>query len=422
MNKSPCRRIPIGGMNLRLTKAAKSIANIVLMLFITLVLLVGTEFGFRLVLGKPVQASLQYSPYVFNPIYQVGLKPSAQNQFTRSEANGGKLINWATNSQGFRGPEFVSYPDYRVMVYGDSNILARFSEEKDSFVAKLQENLSQQRPDMQIEVINSGILGAGTDQLILKMQQDLPNLKPDLVVLHIFSSNDLGDLIRNRMFEVDDMGNLQRSKFAVKPDARMQAKSKFMNFVLSTRIYGVASWMNGFISGKSRSNNVDKIFANLQKSSAGEYQVYVQKKAQKYSHFDDHYDIDLATQPDSESAETKLKLLSALLGKAKAICAENNAQLMIMVQPAVFDLCQNHLFGPRDLARFGNYKQDTLCSSITKISTQKQIPTLNLYDDFLASQPEQLFFRINDDHWNDAGQALAARLAGDFISKGKLLE
>lgn len=397
-----------------MTKSMKTLGNTLLIIFITLLLLVVMEAALRVVFGKPVSISLQYSPYVYNPVYQVGLKPSNSNVFKRSKANGSASITWQTNSQGFRGPELQANPDYRVMVFGDSNILARFSEEPNTFVSKLKDNLAAKLPGKQVEVINSGIVGAGTDQLVLKMQEDVPKLKPDLVVLHIFSSNDLGDMIRNRLFELDEKGDLTRTGFPVLVDAKMKPQNKLISFLTNTRLYNAAGRINSRITGKNN-NDPAKILSNLEKTTAAEYEVYTQHEAQQFSHFDDHYDIDLATQPQSQSAITKLQLLSAMLRKAGEICADNNAQLMILVQPAVYDLCQNHLFGPKELAVNNLYKPDNICSAIMSVCNSNNLYSLNLYEPFKASQPENLHFRTDDDHWNDAGQLLAAELTANYI-------
>jgi len=79
------------------------------------------------------------------------------------------------------------------------------------------------------------------------------------------------------------------------------------------------------------------------------------------------------------------------------------------------------LFGPKDLSSYQDYRPERLCSVIGQACRDQNIPALDLFPVFNSSQPEQLYFRLNDDHWNDAGQALAARITGDFIIQNKLL-
>ena len=398
-------------------KLSKLIANALLTLLAVVLIFAILEGLLRLVLGNPSQ---QNTPYEFNPDYLVSLKPNYTDTFARSSENGGNRITWSTNSLGYRGAELLPDPDQRILVYGDSNVLARFSEEKDTFTAQLQAQLSSQNPDTSIEVINAGLVGAGTDQCVLRMEHELPRLKPDLVILHIFASNDMGDVIRNRLFELDEEGKLVKTDFPLLPDPDFKSETGIKARLKNTRLFALAGRLNRSLTRKGQLDPAAYI-QSIDRTNDEEFRVYKERRPLQFSHFADHYDIDIAIRPQAVSSITKVKLLSGLLQKASQICTDNNCRLMVLIQPPVFDLCSNHLFGPKDLSSYQDYRPERLCSVIGQACRDQNIPALDLFPVFSSSQPEQLYFRLNDDHWNDAGQALAARITGDFISQNQLL-
>lgn len=398
----------------------KSVVTVVLIILVVFVMLLIIEGTLRLVFGSPGRRSLQNSPYTLNQDYLVSMKPDFTDTFVRSKENGGDTIIWKTNSQGFRGGELSKNPDYRLLVYGDSNILARFSKDENTFVSQLQSFQNLLHPNKQVEVINAGLVGSGTDQAVIRMRKDLPILKPNLVILHIFASNDMGDVIRNRLFELDKDDNLVRTSFPVLPDPELRSQKGFKYFIQSTKLYSLAARINKYFTNDKSKNPT--IFINeISAVNTSEFDVYQQHQPLKYSHFSDHYDLDVATNPKAISSKTKIKLLSKLLKEAQNICAENNTNLMVLIQPAVFDLCQNHLFGPKELSTYKDYKTDYLCRIIEQTCQDISIPTLNLYTLFSTLNPSELYFRINDDHWNDKGQKFAAQLMSDYIYKNNLL-
>jgi hypothetical protein len=89
------------------------------------------------------------------------------------------------------------------MVYGDSFIKAEFSQLDKTFAKRLEAKLGAiiQIP---AEAINAGIVGYGPDQILLKMEEELPRLKPDLTIEAVFADNDFGDLLWHKLFKLGD--------------------------------------------------------------------------------------------------------------------------------------------------------------------------------------------------------------------------
>ena len=88
------------------------------------------EVILRTVADEPEPEAVAYE---FNEDYLFALKPNISKEYARAEENGGDVIHWQTNDNSFRGDELRDSGDYRIMVYGDSNIQARFSTNENTF-------------------------------------------------------------------------------------------------------------------------------------------------------------------------------------------------------------------------------------------------------------------------------------------------
>jgi len=149
------------------------------------------------------------SPYQPDDVLLVKLVPGAKKAFTRLAVNGGQRIVTQINSQGFRGEELRPLDrQKRIIVYGDSNVQAEFSELPATFSKQLESRLAPSF-GTGIEVINAGVVSYGPDQYSLRLSGDIDRLRPALVVAVIFADNDFGDLIRNRIYRLNSRGDLE---------------------------------------------------------------------------------------------------------------------------------------------------------------------------------------------------------------------
>jgi len=108
-----------------------------IMLAIALVLLLVLEMALRLYVGPP--------EFRFDSELIASLPPEISKIYVRSVDGGPRFVRWQTNAQGFRGPALKEAPHLRVMVYGDSNVQARFSTQAETFTGQLQRLLEQAR-------------------------------------------------------------------------------------------------------------------------------------------------------------------------------------------------------------------------------------------------------------------------------------
>ncbi len=339
--------------------------------------------------------------YVWEPGIGILLKPNEKRTFRRSQANGGKEIVWTTNSKGLRGQELDDSSEFRILVYGDSNIQARFSNTEDTFTYLLQSTLHQMT-SRSIEVVNAGVVGAGPDQNLLRMHKDLKEYHPNLVLFHLFADNDYGDLIRNRLFRTNAHGELVRSAYEPTNDI------SFLRAHPLSRHLRLRQWL---MSEKPRKNIPESL-----KECQADYETYQSDGRGPFDQLRDDYDFDLALFPELPSSRAKVELMGAVLKEIAHTARQARVSLALSILPSARDLTQNHAYNYRDFEKYSaRYRRERLSTTLEKLAQSSRIPTLNLYPIFLAKNPETLYFAKEDNHWNDEGQKLAALVVAKFL-------
>lgn len=167
-----------------------------LLLFVTLLLcLAASEGVVRLrypQFGIPVHEARLFTE--FDPLLGWRLAANFRGQHIQEEYT----IVEQINSKSLRGPEFPYEKPagtYRILILGDSFAEGYTVEFRDLFSQIMREKLNDAL-DKNIEIINAGTGGYGTDQELLFFQQEGKKYQPDLTVL-LFFVNDLTFNIRS---------------------------------------------------------------------------------------------------------------------------------------------------------------------------------------------------------------------------------
>jgi lysophospholipase L1-like esterase len=121
------------------------------------------------------------------------------------------------NAEGLRGPELEPLPagGRRVLFLGDSMVAAFEVPYEQTFTALLEPILSE-RLGAEVQVLNAGVRGYGTDQSYLYYRARARAFRPDLVVL-FHSGNDLED--NEKLHEM--RRPLGKAAFALEPDGSL---------------------------------------------------------------------------------------------------------------------------------------------------------------------------------------------------------
>ena len=385
---------------------------------ITVLLLVIVELVARLI--YPIQEAqvLADAAFEHDSMYQIRMKPHIKKQFIRQKENGGDTIIWRTNSLGLRGAE-PRTSDYRIVVYGDSNVQGRFSANENTYAQQLAQLLTDAW-NKDVEVLNAGIMGFGPDQAFLKFQQEAEVLQPNLVILTLFADNDYGDLLRNRLFELDEACALKASGMPVEIDGALLTDVDQSEL----RLWAIARKLNEKLFPKARveascDNEEFKqgMLKTLEEWEKESLEQYEQRGPKKIRFRADYYDYNLANYPELASSKLKLALMKALLQAFKKSAEAKGIDFVVVILPSAIDMTESNYFMTR--ADFqkpdGSYNPKNLSMFMEQICTEEQIDFINLYDPFFKNDPATLYFRCLDNHWNDKGQRLAAEETTNFL-------
>jgi hypothetical protein len=370
------------------------------------------------------------SPYQPDDVLLVKLVPGAKKAFTRLAVNGGQRIVTQINSQGFRGEELRPLDrQKRIIVYGDSNVQAEFSELPATFSKQLESRLAPAF-GTGIEVINAGVVSYGPDQYSLRLSGDIDRLRPALVVAVIFADNDFGDLIRNRIYRLNSRGDLELSRYGLARQMRAgllaAAYPQGLHRLQLEKYAGKLWWLVGSrwsgseLTGDANPfNYVDLSLAHAQAS----YRDYVADGADVgyvENPFDDYYDADIALQPDSPSARYKIALMERVLVNLRDTAARAATKLVMVILPSAIDACDHYYFRVNTV-RYPQYDRGRLSGLLESMALRSGIPYLNLLPVFRAADANLYYFHGGDNHWNDAGQAKSAQALAELIQQGELL-
>jgi hypothetical protein len=178
------------------------LGNLMLLLFAVLLCLVVAELVVRAipspsdaVVRKEGRTKVRFNPYRPDGSLSYAIRPDWETIQESEEYS----VRVTTNSLGLRGASVPTQKPpgaYRILVVGDSFAFGYGVEDWESFPARLETELRQRRPD--VEVLNAGVPGWSADTYLVYLRERGFALDPDLVILAI-SENDVGDLAWSRL-------------------------------------------------------------------------------------------------------------------------------------------------------------------------------------------------------------------------------
>jgi hypothetical protein len=168
-------------------------------------------------------------------------------------------------------------------------------------------------------------------------------------------------------------------------------------------------------TGPDPLENAEQVLQHFLAVNAEHYAVYESSAPRQHSHFADLYDADVAVFPDSSPARKKVQLMDAVLREARDTARARDVRLFVVIQPSQIDLTMNTTLHYGELRSYPGYRQDNLSSAVEKILAEHRIDGVNLFHAFSSQAPQALYFKGGDNHWSDAGQSLAARVAAQIL-------
>ena len=351
--------------------------------------------------------------------------PNSRQLIRPLTASGAPTVLMTINSQGRRGELLAKNKKRHIMVYGDSFVVAEGTPLKQTFVSQLADLLNAKAPQS-VQVINAGVPGYGPDQESLVMEDEIDNVKPNLVVCAIYSGNDFGDLLRNKLFKPDEHQGLIPNHPTLDSNLVQGFKSALLQ---QPSFQTIRRAKNLLAMARAPHRAADNQYAKLSRELPKAWLIESQKEYvngaleqdnQVHNLFLDGYDIDISTAPRSDSSRYKVALMERMIVRIQSIAASRSIPLIFLIIPSPIDVLDKWDVSI-DTSSFPEYRRSALTGTLERIVKGHKFHYLNLFPSFRAHQVEDLFYHGLDDHWNARGQRLAAMLMADYISQNESL-
>ena len=351
------------------------------------------------------------------PVYQADERlifrfiPQRTSVMTRSPANGGVTVSHRINKDGFRGDELkASGAAPRVVVYGDSFIHAFYTPQESTYCAQLAAGLRAQL-GQEFEVINAGVSSYGPDQVSVKMEQELPRLRPELAIVAVFAGNDYGDLLRNKMFRLGADGRLVSNAWTLDPKVRALFELSQKESILKRALPA--------LSGRERPRVGSDALMDpgfLLAEAEREYRSFVvQRNDMVVNTHMDYYSADVSLAPDLPSAQYKRALMHAVLARIRDVARREGVPLVFLFIPHPVDVADGYDGWRIDPKRYPGYQRRNLVAPLESAAEALGVPFVSLHDAYRQRDANRLYFHGGDDHWNEEGQKLAADLTVAYL-------
>ncbi len=179
--------------------------------------------------------------YTLKPNYDAYLKGTAV-----------RLFHLKTNSLGLREREipFEKPPGvFRIELLGDSVSMAEGVELEETYLKQLESRLHAQGwPN--VETINAAIRGYGTDQELLLFRRIGKRFHPDLVILAMYTGNDLDDNWAGQLFRLEGGALIQQP-------ATLKTSEKYRFYTIQSRVQQVPGYT--FLMAHSQLANLVRV-------------------------------------------------------------------------------------------------------------------------------------------------------------------
>ncbi len=152
------------------------------------------------------QIFLPHPPGMYSPDDDIGyvLTPGFEGEFREPEF----LVSVRINEAGLRGKALraLQKNSVRLLCLGDSLTWGWGTNDDEAYPALLERLLQSRYPLLDVQVLNAGVSGYGTDEELGLLKKRGTHLKPNLVIVQFFPGNDFDDnrLPANRSTEIRD--------------------------------------------------------------------------------------------------------------------------------------------------------------------------------------------------------------------------
>ena len=328
------------------------------------------------------------------------------------------------NSRGWRDVEHtLEKPEgtFRILVLGDSFMEAYSVALDDAFHRQL-ESLINESEATHVEVINLGVGGYGTLQEYRAFMEEGRLYDPDLVLVAFYTTND----VRNNSMEIEAESTETfkvNSRPYLLPGGSDDWDVVTNNYELAAQEYEEATQQ---AAEESKGFSFERLaIVRLIR------QAQMQKDAQELTSTDANLEQNLSFWIGVHSCEPTptyddaWEITSRIFARLNQAVEDSGGQLVVFTVPGLQEVDQEFKDRVEELDRERNYCLDSLPGNdrLRDVLTDLDVPMLNLTPVFQKKENTEGIdlYRWTDQHWNEAGHALAAEQVYEFLAEQGLL-
>lgn len=286
------------------------------------------------------------------------------------------------NNVGFRGTAIrPGDGKKKLILLGDSMIYGWGVPYEKTLTARLIRSLGDGW-----DVVNMGVVGYGPDQSYVQLKKIGLKLKPTHVILGVFPANDFKDIDRVKLFEPGKDGRVRKTKRSLID--RYLSRLEVINFFRYLKFA-----LDAKMGRDTAASPAGRLF---------------------YEFFEDNYDFDLLSHPDSAVSKRKIELMRCLLRSFHEDLKKRGISFLVLIIPSYETLYAPEELKERGVPSGGTARDVQLVESICR---EERIPTLNLLPPFRKNPEKLLGNPPSDRHLNPQGHAAAATLIRNALRR-----
>jgi len=306
------------------------------------------------------------------------------------------------NSRGFRTPEYAKEKPpgvYRIVALGDSFTMSSGFVPLELMWHTLVGRRMQESGGGLVEVINLGVDGVGPRFTLRLFEIEGRDLAPDLVLLGLFVGNDLVD-------ETPALHHVpwpERWSLAWRLVARLVAAGGSVREI-GAEIRNQKAWRPRKGAGTAPGGHALPGYRYDRDRAVASRQGFLHIERGRLRTFE------LAAR--AEMGERIGEVVRTILDLRQGV-TEAGGELVVAVIP---DVVQVDPGARRDIVDVPErYDFDWPQSALSSAFAAAGVSAVDLLPAFREAPAEPRLYRLNDTHWSDAGNALAARVIAGFL-------
>jgi hypothetical protein len=306
---------------------------------------------------------------------------------------------WSNNSLGMRDQERTIPKDsgtFRILFMGDSLVQGYGVSQEQTMVALLEASLNEPKREKRVEVLNAGIFGYGPFLEYLYLQEIMPWVEPDIVVVGFFLGNDVGD--DYFYTQQASLNNYGKPSFA-----NLNWPWTYKDEFLKNGTENAKSDSKKYAQAWMLKSHLIRLFLKVQerKKTYEQYRDYRRREAQFIRERKDDIRVNLGAinyaATDQRRRLEYWEISKSYLKHMHGLCRGRGVPMVLAIIPVL----------ETDIGQFNEFDEPN--QIMKELGKELSIPVVFLINEFRKWSAEELLFEL-DGHWNALGNRVAARV------------